>query len=222
MNAPHVQSLPVRLWTHFTDAYGLFPVPVTVTDAQRRFVWVNDACCRFYQRTREELLGQTAACLLQPATLLRQSARIAGFNQRLGSEGFSVQRFTNDIAGGEHAVLVIAFERRIRGRTFRVGVAVPEDYTSFAPALCDQIVRGRFDLPVFLALVRRQPRQLKLLQDLARGCALKESAAYGTEKASRKALDRLARQGRKFCDRPVNAATIRSLALVLAAQLLDA
>ena len=47
MNAPHVQSLPVRLWTHFTDAYGLFPVPVTVTDAQRRFVWVTDACCRF-------------------------------------------------------------------------------------------------------------------------------------------------------------------------------
>ena len=222
MTTPLIKRLPAHLQAHFNDAYGLFPVPVTVTDEQRRFVWVNEACCRFYQRTREELLGETAACLLQPAALVRQGSKIAGFNQRLGTEGFSVQRFINDVAGHDQGVLVIAFERKIRGRAFRVGVAIPESFTSFAPTLCDQVVRGRFDLPAFLALARRQPQQLRLLQELARGQTLKECTASRTEKASRKALDRLARQGRKFCDRPVSSATLRSLALVLAAQLLEA
>lgn len=208
----------------FELAYGPFPIPVTVTDEDRRFVWVNSACCRYYGKPPSEILGNTAACLVEPDALAPQKTAIVEFNRSLENEGCSVRRFTNHAQGKEVRVLVVAFLRRIGRRQFRVGVAIPEHLTSYTPCIADLVVRGRIDLEGFYLRLRKRPKQHQLMQELCIGLALKEAHAFGSERGNRKAMTRILQMARVFCDedgrRNLSLASLKNLSALLADRLL--
>ena len=205
---------------HFEEAYGPFPIPVTVTDESRCFVWVNSACCRFYGKRPEELLGRTAACLMHPASLERQQAAIAGFNATLAQRGYSIRRFTNQARGKEVRVVVVAFHRVIGKRSFRVGVAMPDHLVNFTPGIADLLVQGHIELDGFEQDLRENPKYEGLMRELGAGVAVKEATTYRGEKQNRKALDRIVALARKRCDadarKRMSAGTVRNLAVLLA------
>ncbi len=214
-----------KLENHFESAYGPFPIPVTVTDESRCFVWVNSACCSFYGKPPEELLGKTAACLIHPESLERQQPAIAGFNATLGQRGYSIRRFTNHAHGKEVRVVVVAFSRSIGNRSFRVGVAMPEHLTSFTPGIADLLVQGHIELEEFEQDLRKNPKYEKLMRELGAGVGLKDATTYGGEKQNRRALDRIVHLAKKRCDaaaqRRISTGTVKNLAVLLADRLLD-
>lgn len=223
--SPVPKPIDRRLKREFDQAYGPLPVPVTVTNELRQFVWVNSACCRFYGKQPRELLGKTAACLLTSEELQRQQSAIDDFNTALRQSGHSIRRFTNTANGKDVRVVVVAFSRKIGRRHFRVGVAMPEQLTSFTEGIADLLVQGHIDLEGFLRDVRRTPGHERLMRELSVGTTLKEAGTYGgVERRNRKALERIVELAEKHCDSPakrrMSSDTVKNLAVLLADRLL--
>lgn len=208
---------------HFDEAYGPFPMPVTVTNEAREFVWVNPAFCAHYGKRADEVLGKTAACLVDAEGLQQQRPLISEFNEALESKGYSIRRFRNIAYGKEIRVLVVAFGRTIERRAFRVGVAIPDEFTSIVPVVSRLLLHGEMDLEGFLKELRKTPRHLVLLKDLSVGSSVKASSAYRTEKQNRKALDRVVKIAKKHCDKTskprVDGRSMMHLAVLLADRL---
>ena len=159
---------------HFEDAYGLLPIPVTVTDEDRRFVWVNQACCSFYGRERGDFLGKTAACLVDGESLKRQQPAINEFNDKLGRKGYSIRRFTNHARGNNVRVVVVAFSRSMGRRRFRVGVAVTEECTDFIQPIANQLFQGEIKLDDLMKSLEKKPKYQTLLKELSLGASFKD------------------------------------------------
>lgn len=208
---------------HFEEAYGAFPVPVTVTNEAREFVFVNAACCAYYGKKPEDLLGRTAAALVDAEGLKRQEPVIREFNEALGTRGHSIRRFTNLAQGKEVRVLVVAFGRTMRNRHVRVGVAIPEQFTSMVPGITRLLLRGDFDVEGFIEDLARTAPYRELMRELSTGTSLKEARAYRGERNNRKALDRIVSLARKRCDdsarKSMTVASLKHLAVLLADRL---
>lgn len=206
---------------HFGEAYGPFPVPVTVTNEAREFVWVSAAFCAYYGKHADEVLGKTAACLVDALRLERQQTAIAEFNAALGTQGYSIRRFVNLARGKEVRVLVVAFGRTVGKRVFRVGVAIPDEFTSMVPVVARLLLQGDIDLDGFLGELSGNPRQLGLLKELSTGLSLKAAQAYRGEKQNGKALARIVKLARKHCEKSAKAQVTTKSMMHLAVLLAD-
>jgi|GEM_PF-6987504 len=185
----------------FDDAYGLIPIPVTVTE-DRKFVYVNAACCDVYRHERNFFIGKSADCLVEDrAALESQRGAIREFNDRLSREGASLRHFTNTVEGRLTKFFVVAFSRRIGRREFRIGIALSESHFSLdhlSGLIANQLVRGRIDLDAFKNKLAKTTGYRQLVGDIGRGLSLKESKAYGDARRNRRAFARIQGIAKKY------------------------
>jgi len=206
----------------FDDAYGLVPIPVTVTE-DRRFVYVNAACCDAYRREREFFIGKTADCLVEDeAALEAQRGAIQEFNDRLSKKGSSLRHFMNTVDGRLMKFFVVAFSRSIGGREFRVGIALPESHFSLdrlSGVIANQLVRRTIDVDAFKKDLARTPGYRDLIRDIGQGLSLKASDAYNTERHNRRAFARVQKVAAKHINGgkgpPPSADTLKGLAVLI-------